>query len=268
MLTTRLIVIALMLPFGFALIFFGGWVLTIGATLIMGYAAWEYYQMFKHGGYKPSAPVLILGVAVLVLMRGLWRFEGSEVFFSAAVLASMATQVVHYEAGDETAAVDFNITLGGILYVGWLGAYLVSLRQLPDGQFWMLLVLAACWFNDGGAYLVGSKIGRHKLSQRVSPNKSWEGYIGGILTAALFTTLVAWACHQYAPDVTPFKGLLIGALMGTVTPLGDLGESMLKRGFGLKDSSHLLPGHGGLLDRMDSWLWAGAIGYYLILWFF
>lgn len=268
MLTTRLIVIAILLPIGLVLILSGGWVLMVGATFIMGYAAWEYYQMFKHGGFKPSAPVLIGGVAALVVMRALLHFEGTEVFFSAAVLAAMATQVVHYESGDETAAVDFNITLGGILYIGWLGAYLVSLRQLPDGQWWMLLVLAACWLNDGGAYLVGRKIGRHKLSQRVSPNKSWEGYIAGVITAALGSMLIAWGCNQVTADVTPLKGLMIGLLIGIVTPLGDLGESMLKRGFGLKDSSHLLPGHGGMLDRIDSWLWAGAIGYYLIVWFF
>jgi phosphatidate cytidylyltransferase len=267
MLITRLIVVAILLPFGLLLILTGGWVLAVVATLILGYAAWEYNQMFKHGGYKPSGPVLILGVAALVLMRSILHFEGAEVFFSAAVLASMATQVVHYESGDETAAVDFNITLGGILYIGWLGSYLVSLRQLDDGQWWMLLVLAACWFNDGGAYLVGRKIGKHKLSQRVSPNKSWEGYIAGIISAALGSMLIAWGCSQVAADVTPLKGLLIGLLIGIVTPLGDLGESMLKRGFGLKDSSRLLPGHGGMLDRIDSWLWAGAIGYYLIVWF-
>jgi phosphatidate cytidylyltransferase len=268
MLSQRLIVIATILPFGLVLIIVGGWVLAIGGMVVLGYAAWEYYQMFRHGGYKPSAPALILGVVILVLLRYLFQFQGMDVFLSVAVLLSMATQVVQYEAGDDTAAVDFNITLGGILYLGWLGAYLVSLRQLPDGMWWLLLVLTACWLTDGFAYLVGRKIGKHKFSKRVSPNKSLEGYIAGIIASALGSMLLALVASQFAPDVTPLKGLLLGLVIGVVTPLGDLGESMLKRGFGIKDSSHLLPGHGGVMDRIDSWLWAGAIGYYLIVWFF
>jgi phosphatidate cytidylyltransferase len=266
MLAKRFIVAFTLIPGGIALILTGGWQLAVVAVIVLGYAAWEYYLMFRHGGYKPSAPVLILGVTVLVLARHFYRFEGTEVVFSVVVLLAMATQVVQYEHGDDTAAVDFNITLGGILYVGWLGSYLVTLRQLPDGQWWMLLVLPACWIGDASAFLVGRRLGRHKLSKRVSPNKSWEGYIAGIVGAALGSLLLGAIWQQFAPDVTPLKGLIIGLVMGSVTPLGDLGESMLKRGFGLKDSSHVLPGHGGILDRIDSWLWAGAIGYYLILW--
>lgn len=268
MLVKRFIVAFTLIPFGIALILYGGWLMALVAVVVLGYASWEYYLMFKHGGYKPSAPVLIIGVAVLVLARQIFMFQGTDVLFSLAVLLSMATQVVHYEYGDDTAAVDFNITLGGILYLGWLGAYLITLRQMPDGQYWMLLVLPACWIGDASAYLVGRRIGRHKLSQRVSPNKSWEGYVAGIVGAALGSLLLGAIWQQFAPDVTPLKGLIIGLIIGIVTPLGDLGESMLKRGFGLKDSSQVLPGHGGIMDRIDSWLWAGVIGYYLILWVF
>lgn len=268
MLIKRLVVALVLLPFGVALLLHGGWLLALVAVAVLGYAAWEYYLMFQRGGYKPSAPVLIAGVAVLVLARQAFQFEGTGLLLSFAVLLSMGTQVVHYESGDDTAAVDFNITLGGILYLGWLGAYLVSLRQLPQGQWWLLLVLAACWIGDAAAYLVGRKIGKHKLSQRVSPNKSWEGYIAGIVGAALGTWLVALIFTQFGSEILPTKGLLIGLVMAVITPLGDLGESMLKRGFGLKDSSQILPGHGGIMDRIDSWLWAGAIGYYLIMWVF
>jgi phosphatidate cytidylyltransferase len=103
------------------------------------------------------------------------------------------------------------------------------------------------------------------MSPRSSPKKSWEGYIGGVIGGTLFAVLLASLWHLRAPAVTPLKGLILGLVITSISPLGDLGESMLKRGFGVKDTSRLLPGHGGIMDRIDSWLWAATIGYYLIL---
>jgi phosphatidate cytidylyltransferase len=114
--------------------------------------------------------------------------------------------------------------------------------------------------------VIGKRFGKHQLSPRVSPKKTWEGYLGGILFAMILTPLLAAGWHLRAPAVTPLDGLIIGAVISVFAPLGDLGESMLKRQFGLKDSSNLLPGHGGAMDRIDTWLWAAAIGYYLVLW--
>jgi len=104
------------------------------------------------------------------------------------------------------------------------------------------------------------------MSPRVSPKKSWEGYFGGILFGIVFAALFASLWHLRVPVITPFKGAIIGLVMAVVTPLGDLGESMIKRQFGFKDSSNLLPGHGGVMDRIDSWIWAAVIGYYLVGW--
>jgi phosphatidate cytidylyltransferase len=128
-----------------------------------------------------------------------------------------------------------------------------------------MLVLPSIWVSDGTAYFVGSHFGRHKMSPRSSPKKSWEGYIGGVIGGTLFAVLLASLWHLRAPAVTPLKGLILGLVITSISPLGDLGESMLKRGFGVKDTSRLLPGHGGIMDRIDSWLWAATIGYYLIL---
>jgi phosphatidate cytidylyltransferase len=93
----------------------------------------------------------------------------------------MAYHLFQYERGSQRAGTDFAVTLSGILYIGWLGAYLISLRRLPDGLWWLLTVLPAVWLADTGAYLVGSRFGRHKMTPRLSPKKSWEGYLGGIL---------------------------------------------------------------------------------------
>lgn len=266
MLTQRLAVVILLLPVGVALIFAGGWILTIVAAALLGIAAWEYWRMFKNGGYNPSAPVLIGGVVGLVLLRQVFELSGSEIFLGMAVLLAMTTHIISYEKGQETSAIDFNITLGGILYLGWLGSYFVSLRNLPDGLWWLLLVLPASWMADGAAFFVGRKFGKHKFSPRVSPKKTVEGYLGGIIAAGLGTMLLAIIWQQQAPAITPLRGFIIGLTISILTPIGDLGESMLKREFGVKDTSHILPGHGGIMDRIDSWLWAVMIGYYLIVW--
>jgi phosphatidate cytidylyltransferase len=265
MLAQRLIVTILLVPVGIFVIAAGGWLLAIVLMAILGYGGWEYWRIYKQGGYNPSAPVLITGVTGLVLARQLFQFNGSDVILAALVLLAMGIQVFRFEKGSTTSAIDFNITLGGILYLGWLGSYLVSLRNLPNGLWWFLLVLPAVWFADGTAYFVGSHFGRHKMSPRVSPNKSWEGYIGGVIGGALLTMLLAGLWQIRAAEITPVKGLVLGLILAVISPLGDLGESMLKRGFGIKDSSHLLPGHGGVMDRIDSWLWSAVIGYYLII---
>ena len=135
----------------------------------------------------------------------------------------------------------------------------------------MLLVLPAVWLADSGAYFIEKGIGRHHITPRLSPKKTWEGYLGGILVGTLGTALLAYGLAFIAgPEsmLTPFRGALLGFILSALTILGDLGESMFKRQVGIKDSSNLIPGHGGVFDRIDSWLWAGVIGYYVILWGF
>jgi phosphatidate cytidylyltransferase len=183
----------------------------------------------------------------------------------------MAYHLVAFEHGRDKSASDFTITLGGVLYLGWIGAYLISLRSLPDGMWWVLLVLPAVWLADGGAYFIGKAFGRHHMSPRLSPKKTWEGYLGGILVATLGSALLAYFWSNLAgpgTSVTVLNGAVLGLILSVVTVLGDLGASMVKRQVGVKDSSKILPGHGGVFDRIDSWLWAGVIGYYMIIWLF
>ncbi len=200
-------------------------------------------------------------------MRALLGFTLADLALSALVLAAMAVEVFKPRDGIEHAALNFVIVVAGVLYIGWLGAYLVSLRNLPGGKWWLLLVLLAVMFTDAGAFLVGRQIGRTPFSPVLSPKKTWEGYFGGILIAALLSALLGWLFGMLTPSITAQRGLLLGLIVSIVSPVGDLGESMIKRQFGVKDSSNLLPGHGGVMDRVDTWLWAAAIGYYLIgLW--
>lgn len=264
MLRQRVLTVLVLLPFALALIYLGGWAFTGLVILLIGLAAWEFWRMFRQGGYAPSAPVLIGGAVLLVLLRARFAFQYSDLALSLLVLTAMTWHTLDYERGRDTAATDFAITLGGILYLGWLGGYFVSLRALDQGMFWFLLALPAVWLADTGAYSIGRRIGRHKISRRVSPNKSWEGYVGGILFGVAGSAGLAAVWHAYAPAITAGRGAVLGLVIAIVTTLGDLGESMIKRQFGVKDSSHLIPGHGGVMDRIDSWLWAVAISYYLI----
>lgn len=267
---TRLLVILGLLPGGLALIAMGGGLYALGASLILTLAALEYTRLFQQAGYQASAPLIVGGVLLMGMARSL--NYPSHILELQVILTflSMTWHLWQYERGREQAAVDFAITLSGIIYFGLAGGYLIALRNLPYGVWWTLHTLFIVWLADTGAYLIGSRWGRHKLNHRLSPKKSWEGYFGGILfgTISGVALIPLWTWFNGAPlPIQPMHGALLGIVLSTLTSLGDLGESMVKRQVGAKDSSHLLPGHGGVWDRIDSWLWAAPIAYWLIhLW--
>jgi phosphatidate cytidylyltransferase len=271
MLVNRLLVAIVLLPVGAAIIILGGIPFTLTIALFMGLSAWEYVKLFQMAGYQPSGILVIVGAVILVLARAYDGFASAPWIFALLVLICMVYHLLAYERGRDQAATDFNISLGGIAYLGWIGAYLVSLRFLPEGKWWFFLAMPIVWLADAGAYFIGTRYGKHKLSKRLSPRKSWEGYMAGIVTGVIGGALLGalWAFGSGpGTSITPFKGVLLGIVLSILAPLGDLGESMVKRQVGAKDSSNLLPGHGGIFDRVDSWLWGGVIGYYMIVCFF
>ena len=144
------------------------------------------------------------------------------------------------------------IAVLGAVYPGILMAMVVRLRQLPDGVAWLLLTLVVTWLNDTGAYFAGRAYGRRKLYPRISPSKTWEGAVGGLAASVLGAILVK--ALGWLPQLPWWGSVIVGAGAAVLGPLGDLSESMLKRAYGAKDSSGLLPGHGGVLDRVDALL--------------
>jgi len=267
MLLQRILVIIVLLPIGLASIWFGGWFYLAVILAFMGIAAWEYVQLFRSGGYQPAGILVVGGAVALVLGRALTGFDSAPWILSLLILLSMAWHLLAYERGRDPSATDFTATLGGFMYIGWCGAYFVSLRSLPHGVWWVYLILGSVWAADSAAYSVGIRWGRHKLAPRLSPKKSWEGYWGGVVGGTLMGVLLAWAFGAWTPAgplFTPWRGAVVGFLLGVIPTLGDLGESMVKRQFGAKDSGNALPGHGGFFDRIDSWLWAVVIGYALV----
>jgi len=152
-------------------------------------------------------------------------------------------------------------TIVGILYVGWLLSYLVALRGLDSGRNWVFLALFVTFASDTTAFFIGRAWGRHHLAPNISPGKTWEGAIAGvfgaIIVSLLFTMLI---------PISYVQAILLGLLVSVFGQLGDLVESLLKRNMGVKESGKLIPGHGGVLDRIDSVVLAGIVVYYYVLW--
>ncbi|MDO8472583.1 MAG: phosphatidate cytidylyltransferase [Dehalococcoidia bacterium] len=153
-------------------------------------------------------------------------------------------------------------TLAGVLYVGWLLRYTVALRVLDDGRNWVILTLLTTFATDTAAFFVGRTWGRHKLSPQVSPGKTKEGAVGGLAGGIVASWVLAMLLHL---PLSPWKALLLGLLVSVFAQIGDLTESMFKRSAGVKDSGRLMPGHGGILDRIDSILLTGIVVYYYVM---
>jgi len=156
------------------------------------------------------------------------------------------------------------LILLGFLYLPLLFGHLALLHELPDGKYWVFLVLFIIMSSDSAAYFTGVSLGRRKLYPAISPNKSVEGAIGGVIGGVAGALLFKF---WFFASLGIFDTLLLGLLLGVCGQIGDLFESMIKRSFGVKDSGTLLPGHGGLLDRLDSLIFAFAPAYYYALWF-
>ncbi|HLE90970.1 MAG TPA: phosphatidate cytidylyltransferase [Anaerolineales bacterium] len=265
---TALVLAAVGLP----AIIYGGWFYFLLMAVFLIGAAWEYVRLFRAVQYEPSEIVTVGGVLIIATAR-FFLVDAAIPAFVLLVLLAMTVHLFAFERGRDQAALDFGVTVAGIVYVGWLGSYLIDLRFLPDGVWWWLLVLPIVWAGDTGAYSIGAVYGNHKMTPRLSPKKSWEGYFAGLFTSVLIGAFFAYAFSSIGPQplhglINPLQGGLLGLVIGGLAPLGDLGESMLKRQGGLKDSSNIFPGHGGFLDRIDSWIWGAAIGYFMIQFLF
>ncbi len=238
------------------------------AVFLIG-AAWEYIHLFRAVKADPHMQITVGGVTLILIVR-MFLPEYAMLIFAVLVLAALAYHLIAYERGRDQAALDFGVTVGALVYIGWIGAYLFDLRNLPEGGWWFMLVLPSVWLADSGAYSIGRAYGSHKMAPRLSPNKSWEGYAASVFTGMIGGAFLAYAYSTHgnlAGDIAISQGALLGLILGALTPLGDLGESMFKRQSGIKDSSDIIPGHGGFFDRIDSWLWGAVIGYYFLVLF-
>ncbi len=265
MLKTRALVAVVALPVLIAVIVVGGvpFALVVMGALVIG--ADEYVRLWHHRDYRPP---LWLVVALIGLALGATWFEEPDWWqpgLALLLVAGVFYAVWRMERDDLQSMPNLALAVFGGVYLGWLGSKLLAVRLLDEGAYLTLFLYGCVVISDTAAYFVGRAWGRHRLSPKVSPKKSWEGYLGGIAAAAVFGALAGGL-----PDsevLTAGHGALIGVLIGVLGTVGDLGISAIKRQVGAKDSSRLIPGHGGLLDRTDSVLVAAAIGYYYLVWF-
>jgi len=223
----------------------------------------EFYRMALPDSRRlESSLSIVAGVSCCV---GLVYAESPPAVLVSLVLPFICVAMVYLFRFQEmqTVSRDFAVSLLGILYIPVLLAHAVLLRMLPDGRNWIFLVLFIVMASDSFAYFVGKKFGRHRLYEAVSPKKSIEGSLGGLVGGVLGASICkAW----FFPGLSGVDVVLLGTAVGVFSQVGDLVESLLKRSFGVKDSGTLIPGHGGVLDRLDSLLFAFPLTYYYAVW--
>lgn len=201
---------------------------------------------------------IAMGLALSV--TAIWSGDsGALLMVLAAVIIVAAALQLAWHRSIERATTDMALMVFGAVYIPLLLAAAARLKQLEQGGSWIILMLSLTWLSDTSAYLVGRAIGRHKLYPRVSPGKSIEGAIGG-LTGAFVAVIVAklW----YLPRLGWGDTVALATIGCLLAQVGDLVESLVKRGYGVKDSGRLLPGHGGLLDRIDALLFVAPYIYW------
>jgi phosphatidate cytidylyltransferase len=266
MLAQRAAVAAVGVPVIVGLILIGGplYAAVVGIFLVI--AALEFYAATDPEA--PGGPVTRqrlpgLAAAAAVALRVLAADNGFEWWARALALAVALPFLPSILFGrPETGLRDWLWSAGGVIYVGYLGAHFVFLRDAPKGEEWVLLAVFGTFATDTAAYFVGRAVGRTKLAPAISPGKTVEGSLGGIAGGAAAVIALNWLLDTDAGwDIVP-----LALLLPVVAELGDLAESMIKRGAGVKDTSHALPGHGGILDRLDSLLFTVPLVYYYLTW--
>jgi phosphatidate cytidylyltransferase len=257
---SRVVIAAVLLPLVIGIVYLGGWWL-LGLALVGGLAALhELYAMARE--LRPLVLGGYLGFALTLLGLQL----GGPVWMLGGLLATFVLAFAVYGLAGvrQSATTSFGVTLLGVVWVGAGIGCLLLIRDIPEFGFWALVaVLFTVFVADSGAYVVGRTFGRHRLAPAISPAKSWEGLFGGVL-AAIGTTFVI--LYKDRDDfLTVPESLLLGLVIALAAVLGDLFESSVKRDLDVKDSGRVLGAHGGMLDRLDSLLWAGPAAYFAIL---
>lgn len=257
-LLVRVLSTAVVVPLVVAAVLLGGWWLFGFLMLVATLAIAEYVSLLRALSYQPWLP-FSLGLGWAVLAHAILPDLG--LLWPAVAVVLFASLCLHlWRDLSKTPLENWLLGLGGALYISWSVGHMLSLASLPQGELWLLAVILLTALSDTGAYFGGRAWGKHKLAIRLSPKKTWEGLASGIVLATVCGPLVTGLS-----GLGWWPGLALGFVVSVTAPLGDLGVSMIKRQAGVKDTGRLIPGHGGVLDRVDSQLVAAVIGYYFVL---
>lgn len=253
----RILVSIIAIPIILAASYFGSYYFLLFIIIISMISYHEFASLVRSKNVYANLTVGLLSVFIVVFNSYLKLFD--EIYSLLLILAILS--LVELFRNKESALMNLGITILGILYIGLFSSCLISLREFykapeenySQGGLLIISVFAAIWICDSAAYYIGTAIGKHKLFPRVSPMKSWEGAIGGFVFA--ITAMIA--SKLILLDFLSWQtGIGIGLIIGVLGQIGDLIESLFKRDAGVKDSSGLIPGHGGIFDRFDSLIYS------------
>jgi len=294
-LTRRVVVGVIAAPIAIAIVIYGGAPLAALLAVTSAIAAWEFFRLARATGLTPfdDAGIVIAGITPLVVHARFLRLYDPDAFIGPSslivvVLLLLLAMAIWLRGPNGKPIGAVASTAFGAAYTGGTLSYAYAIRYhdyafapgalviggrtftVASGGLLLVLPILLTWASDTGAYAVGRKLGRHKLIPSVSPGKTVEGAIGGLaasmLIAWLYTRFVLHPATSLDFRWHPLGALFFGALVSVAAQLGDIAESLLKREAGAKDSSHLIPGHGGVLDRLDSLLFVMPISYVVLGW--
>lgn len=257
----RIITGAVGIALGLAVIRLGGLVFAVALSIVAALAVREYAAMARRKGARPDGWLVAAASIAFIsaALRGTDVLDGYII--ASLVVLSFTFQVLAKPT--ENAVANTAVTVTGAIYIGWTLSRLALIRAHEMGFGLTLFIVLTTWVNDIACYFVGTAVGRHKLMRRVSPGKTIEGSIGGLVVTVLF----AWAMTVVGDRTGWFETVprahaaVLGLLVSVLGQLGDLAESALKRDVGIKDSGDVLPGHGGMLDRFDAIFFTAGFFY-------
>ena len=271
-LRTRLLTTLVLMPLFLAVAAVGRELFLGTMLLLAGVGTWEFLTM---ASLKPIPTRRVAGVGLALAFPALLYWSGSSAVFvtllTAAVVGVAVNQLVTGGARESISAV--SVTLFAAVYVGLLFGHFVLVREIaremPGAPYWtgaafLAIPIGLTWTNDTAAYAIGKRWGRRRLAPQISPGKSLEGALGALLVTVAVAVPLLWIVDRWVGVFTAVDGFALGVLVGVAAPCGDLVESSFKRDAGVKDVSHLIPGHGGVLDRFDSLLFAVPVFYYYV----
>lgn len=269
-LSKRILSALVLIPFALALVFISSInVFIIGISLISALAAYEFCYFCASSEMKRLSVFSAVSSGLLSFGIAFFPFQSSLIlYFLPAIVLLLFLSVMFLDKPVETAVRFLSFSFFGAFYVGilmgFLGLIASSSTDSISGRYAVFLLVLGTFLGDTGAYTAGRIFGKHKLSPKLSPKKTWEGAAGGFAATTASVFLVRFFM---LPGITILVAVLLSFLLSVSCQIGDLAESFIKRGVGVKDSGSLIPGHGGILDRIDALLFGAPVVYFFSLFF-
>ena len=259
MLRHRIIVAVVGLPILIAIIWFGEPWFTLLIAAMAALGSWEFYRTARQLKIQPITYFGVAWVLLIVLSPHCPYAVTIPFLITSAIVVPLIWLL--FRSPREQAFTNWAWTMAAILYIGWMLSYWIQLRGLEAGRELVFLAMFTTFANDTSAFFIGRAWGKHTLTPSISSSKTWEGAMGGLL-ASIIASLIIGVIFRL--PFSYWQIALAGFIISLFAQLGDLVESLLKRNTGVKDAGKLVPGHGGVLDRVDSLIFTGVIVYYLV----